>query len=249
MNCQSRGSSSTSHRFPKARWFIKLKNSQNTAISAFSCWTLTFYWISKYNNTEQEAPITTHGKRLPEFTWYSALDSHLNYVQFWPKTLVRIWLEFVPSAWKTPHQPPFFPVLSQHTTGSSMHFANATSSVSRPWPPNLETTVPSKLRRFFLRSLCGTPSQLYHCGLLCTELLLCKDATSQEFVQQNSEMIKEYFSALLIKAAQSSQKGANQPNYFLTEITAITSRFISMSSRVFAASRANSMFSAASSAS
>ena len=92
---------STSHRFPKTRWFIYLKNSQNTAISAFSCWTLTFYSISKYNNTEQEAPITTHGKRLPEFTWYSALDYHLRKLStVLPKTLVHIWLEFVPSAWK-----------------------------------------------------------------------------------------------------------------------------------------------------
>ena len=40
------------------------------------------------------------------------IPTYANYLQFWPKTLVRIWLEFVPSAWKTPHNPhcfQFFP--------------------------------------------------------------------------------------------------------------------------------------------
>ena len=137
------------------------------------------------------------------------IPTYANYLQFWPKTLVRIWLEFVPSAWKTPHNPhcfQFFPntPLGPRCISPTQHLLSRVPGhqISKPRSPE------SSGGFFFAACV----ERRRSCTTVACSVRNCSFATSQEFVQQNSEMIKEYFSALLIKAAQSSQKSANQPS-------------------------------------
>ena len=140
-----------------------------------------------------------HRKRLQENTWYSPLDSDLRKLStVLPKSWSASDWNSYPQLRKslTPKTPPprFFPVLSKKTHWVLDAFCQhnifclpSLGTKSRNQGPLLKAPA------IVCLGLCGTPSQLYHCGLLCTELLLCSEFTRI----CAAEMIQKDFSALL----------------------------------------------------